>query len=149
MMFRCICKVLGVDEDPTAAFFYPQSKLVMCRNRLWRARFGLLGTHVLSGLLGWHNVGDPVDFVVMDYRRTRGKREFYLHLFTKSGGGNSYHMLSVWGVGRVVRIQRWVRKIWWRRKAVVVMLGVGMGAGFGVLRGLNGDMARKCLEMGQ
>jgi hypothetical protein len=132
LVLLCRCPLDAIKELPGPVFVYPQSELIACENRLWRSMFGFRNR--TWPLIGRHQL-ELVQFAAVDVIRTRTRALFDISFFSRNGILSSHSVTPVCTM-HVLRIQRWVRHVWWRRKAELVVLGD---------LGLNADMLRKCL----
>ena len=132
MVLLCRCPLREIRELPGSVFLLPQSELIVCENRLWRSMFGF--RNKTWPLVGRHQL-DLVQFAAVDVIQSSTRNLFDISLFSRNGNLGPHAVTPVWTV-HVLRIQRWVRHVWWRRKAGLVMLGDVS---------LSADMLRTCL----
>ena len=124
--FQCKCSLMGLHNAPGPVWFYPQSELMACHNHLWKTKHGHLDADVVAGLTGMRLPKD-VQFVMFDFARAR-LRMIEIVVVTNSYTFSARAPMVPASTICVARIQRWFRRVLWRRKAVAVLAGVRMNA---------------------
>ena len=136
-LHNCRCLATGVSVLPCRTVLYHQSGLISYRGHLWQSifRFDYVGLHRIP----------TITAATTEHLWVEGRLVVWLVL---RGSGISHHLLEYAGLWRVRRIQRWMRRILNKPKALALVMGLhqrlGQGSG---LMALDGDLLRMCWKL--
>jgi hypothetical protein len=126
-------------------YFYPQSRLIAYKGKLWSNTRGLLTKYRMLGIIGQRSGGPLVIMVDTFYgndAHTFVLKTLVLSICLENHMTLAYSLDRLWAIWAVRRIQLWARRMRWRQRAVAFMMGIGRGD-----IGLVEDVARLCLAV--
>ena len=133
-LYNCRCLGKGISILPDDTSICNKSGLICHHNRIWRSVFAFDFT-------GLHSV-PQITSVTMEHTWMEGR--LIVWLMTR-GPSKTFHLLEFIGLWRVRRIQRWMRRMLDRKRALALAMGLHsrLGQASGLME-LGDDLVRMC-----
>lgn len=150
--FECHGYVIGsMTREKSVFFVYPRSKVIACKNRLWRSEPRFIAKDTLQRMLEmtrqeqWQRITADIWFDIWAPEHIS-----ILNIYVRTDAGRysvEYRLTPVWTVN-IIRIQRWTRVVLNRRKALALAMGLHarLGTASGLME-LGDDLACMCMAM--
>jgi hypothetical protein len=150
LLFESKWKLLSsnLKDRDCPMYFYPQSRLVVYKGKVWQNPWGTLTKLRMMEIIGQFRPrfsSEDTAVVLFMADALASGVTIVLHMYLRNNMHIVYGMNRLWaGVWAIKRIQGWWRRVErkrWGDRALVFMLG-----GSGAISLLTEDIARLCLE---